>query len=178
MVKKKLLSLSLVAVMTISSIAPAFAEEIEENIFVDNGAEIVIETGDSQIIPMGNERYRYVTKTVLGKKTTKKLVVTKSMATSEKVYSNTLKKFALGTFNTVLPSNIIGQVASSLIDSALDNIYHSPFEKTGTYTITIQAISKVKVNVITKKGYVEKRGYIHTIKFKGKTYSRTYWLKK
>ena len=84
MVKKKLLSLSLVAVITISSIAPAFAEEIEENIFVDNVAEVVTETGESQITPMGNERYRYVTKTVLGEKKTKKFVITKAMAATEK----------------------------------------------------------------------------------------------
>ena len=151
MVKKKLLSLSLVAVMTISSIAPAFAEEIEENIFVDNGAEIVIETGESQVIPMVNERYRYKRFTTYSSWSSCKVSISSSNA---KQYSKTRK------IPGFVISKIAEQVDSSLaayVKKALDDNTGLLFTKAGTYTIKSRIMYTKRKNIFSGATYIESR---------------------
>ena len=173
MVKKKLLSLSLVAVMTISSIAPAFAEEIEENIFVDNGAEIVIETGDSQIIPMGNERYRYVTKTSLSNKKTKSFTVSEKQARTERLYESFIKS----SISLLIPAGKAGKALGFALSMFSVEFYTSPYAASGKYVVTTYTIKESKVNVITKKGYISRTGYKIIVSHNGKKVSRIFWFK-
>lgn len=186
--KKKIAMLSVSGIIAISATTSAFAMENKEIINLDNNNKFEIENiltniesienaENPPIVLYGNERYRYTTKIVFSNKKSKSMNITKKMAATERKYAKYLRTFANAFYGTFLSANVKGILAGEIINLATKKYYRSPYESAGKYTITTQSVREVKTNVITKRSYVSRTGYHIQVSFKGKSTSKTYWMK-
>lgn len=170
MIKKRLISLGLVSVMTLSLTSPAFASvnEVENSNIINS-----IKASSSEITLFGNDSYKWRTETRYGSWTNLKTInVTEKDVKSYNTYVTTLS-ILLGV------AGIMGSTPGAipgLATSAASIFYTTPTAAIGTYQVQRRSFQKVKVNILTGAVSLYEQGYQFKLTHNGKscTYSYKY----
>lgn len=98
----------------------------------------------------GNESYRWKLKVSCGKPKCKTISVSKKEAKREAKYEEVLRDVFVDACNLIRMPSSIGK--------RMTRNFKSPFVKAGKYKIIRKRVWLLRVNVLTKKSYIERKG--------------------